>query len=491
MYAQGGEKMLVHKIDLKGLFGSEFWSANKLSIKDVRRENLPYFWGWIAVSVWLYAYFLPMGDFALKVSLFEQIVGDTSFYFIVMLISGSLIPLLFDGKKFVSASFYSVIVSLICFISVLLLGPGIPSKIIMLIAVPCIGHIFISHVYAFFMVLNNSEKFYSMILVVLLPKLLMYIKPILTSNQLMLYSITILIFFIMITLVFGTYYIKTHADMIPSFQKVKAPIKAYSLMPVIYIVFALNDVIAPTILQQMSGFEKSQIESFYFIGILVGIAVILLLQSCFSMNICIMLNISIAFLALGFVIDIVRMQYPDVGLMSSFCFGVAYSIGIVNIYYLGGFMIKKFQSIYFYRTGFLLSSLCYLASLVFVKIFSQSEKLVSSILMAFISICIIILFFILSPFFTKMLYLGEWIDDAYRGDISQCSRLEARLKDYKLTPAEIEVCRLLLEGYTLRQISGMQSKAYATINTYCTSIYRKLNINSRTELFLLLQEYKE
>lgn len=478
-------------IDLKSLLGSAFWSANKLSIKAVTRENLPYFGGWIAVSIWLYAYFLPMGDFALKVSLFEQIVGDTSFYFIVMLISGSLIPLLFDGKKFVSASFYSVIVSLICFISVLLLGPGIPSKIIMLIAVPCIGHIFISYVYAFFMVLNNSEKFYSMILVVLLPKLLMYIKPILTSNQLMLYSITILIFFIMITLVFGTYYIKTHADMIPSFQKVKAPIKAYSLMPVIYIVFALNDVIAPTILQQMSGFEKSQIESFYFIGILVGIAVILLLQSCFSMNICIMLNISIAFLALGFVIDIVRMQYPDVGLMSSFCFGVAYSIGIVNIYYLGGFMIKKFQSIYFYRTGFLLSSLCYLASLVFVKIFSQSEKLVSSILMAFISICIIILFFILSPFFTKMLYLGEWIDDAYRGDISQCSRLEARLKDYKLTPAEIEVCRLLLEGYTLRQISGMQSKAYATINTYCTSIYRKLNINSRTELFLLLQEYKE
>lgn len=483
--------MKIHKIDFNSLLGSAFSPANKLSIKAITRENLPYFGGWIAVSIWLYAYFLPMGDFALKVSLFEQIVGDTSFYFIVMLISGSLIPLLFDGKKFVSASFYSVIVSLICFISVLLLGPGIPSKIIMLIAVPCIGHIFISHVYAFFMVLNNSEKFYSMILVVLLPKLLMYIKPILTSNQLMLYSITILIFFIMITLAFGTYYIKTHADMIPSFQKVKAPIKAYSLMPVIYIVFALNDVIAPTILQQMSGFEKSQIESFYFIGILVGIAVILLLQSCFSMNICIMLNISIAFLALGFVIDIVRMQYPDVGLMSSFCFGVAYSIGIVNIYYLGGFMIKKFQSIYFYRTGFLLSSLCYLASLVFVKIFSQSEKLVSSILMAFISICIIILFFILSPFFTKMLYLGEWIDDAYRGDISQCSRLEARLKDYKLTPAEIEVCRLLLEGYTLRQISGMQSKAYATINTYCTSIYRKLNINSRTELFLLLQEYKE
>jgi len=175
--------MGVHKIDLKGFFRLAFQVTNKLSIKAVTRENLPYFWGWIAVSIWLYAYFLPMGGFTLKVSLFEEIVGDTTFYFYVMLVSGSLIPLLFDGKKFVPASFYSVIVSLVCFISVLFLGPGIPSKIIMLIAVPCIGHIFIAHVYAFFMVLNNSEKFYSMILVVLFPKVLMYIKPILSSTQ--------------------------------------------------------------------------------------------------------------------------------------------------------------------------------------------------------------------------------------------------------------------------------------------------------------------
>ncbi|WP_033117669.1 helix-turn-helix transcriptional regulator [Intestinimonas butyriciproducens] len=483
--------MGVHKFDLKSLLGLVFRSTNKLSIKAVTRQNLPYFWGWIAVSVWLYAYFLPMGDFALKVSLFEEIVGDTTFYFYVMLISGSLIPFLFDGKKFVSASFYSVIVSLICFILVLFLGPGIPSKIIMLIAVPCIGHIFISHVYAFFMILNNSEKFYSMILVVLFPKVLMYIKPILSSTQLKLHPFAILIFFIMITLAFSTYFIKSHANMVPSLQKTKAPVKSYSLMPVIFIVFALNDVIAPATLQQISDFSKIQIESLYFTGILAGLAVILLLQTRLSMNLCIMLNLSFALLALGFVIDIARMQYPDAGLVSAVCFGAAYSIGIVNIYYLAGFMIKKFQSIYFYRTGFLLSSLCYLAVSIFVKIFGQSEILVPPILMAFVSICIIILFFILSPFFIKMLYSGEWIDDAYRGDISQCSRLEARLKDYKLTPAEMEVCRLLLDGYTLRQISGMQSKAYATINTYCTSIYRKLNINSRTELLMLLQEYKK
>ncbi len=483
--------MLLHKIDLKSFIRLPFRSANKLSIKAVTKENLPYFWGFIAVSVWLYAYFLPMGDFAVKVSQFDAIVGDSNLHFFVMLISGSLIPLLFDGKKFVSASFYSVLISLVCFLSVLFLGAGIPAKIILMIAAPCIGHIFISHVYTFFMVLNNSEKFYSMILVVLLPKVLMYIKPKFSNTQLKFHLFSFLILFIMITLAFSTYRIRSHADRVPSFQKIKAPKKAYSLMPMIFIVFALNDVIAPATLQQITSFSKSQIESLYFIGVLVGLAVTLLLQTLFSANLCIMLNLSFAFLTFGFVIDIIRMQYPDAGLVSAVCFGIAYSIGIVNIYYLAGFMIKKFQSFYFYRTGFLLSSLCYFAATIFVKIFGRDEMLVSPIFMAFVSICILIIFFFLSPFFDKMLYSGEWIDDAYREDISKHTRLETKLKEYKLTPAEMEVCSLLLDGYTLRQISVMQSKAYATINTYCTSIYRKLNINSRVELLLLLQEYKK
>jgi predicted membrane metal-binding protein len=74
------------------------------------------------------------------------------------------------------------------------------------------------------MILNNSEKFYSMVLVVLLPKILMYIKPVLSNTQ----SI-ILIFFIMLSLVLSTYIIKSHRDRIPSFQKVKAPIKGVGL----------------------------------------------------------------------------------------------------------------------------------------------------------------------------------------------------------------------------------------------------------------------
>jgi DNA-binding CsgD family transcriptional regulator len=485
------EKMKVHKNSLISQMGHGDRSTNKLSLKAITRDNLPYFWGWIAVSIWLYAYFIPIGGFAVKVSLFEAIVGDTTIYFYIMLITGSLIPILWDGKKFVSASFYSIMFSLACYISVLFIGPGTLSKIIMLIAVPCIGHVFIAHVYSFFMVLNNSEKLFSLIMVVLLPKVIMYIKPVFSSSELKLHPLSILILLIMISLAFSTYSIKSRPEMVPSFKRVKAPVKAYSLMPLVFVGLALNDVIAPTALEQMTGFAKHQVESYYFAGIIVGLLVVIILQTRFSVHIYTMLNLSFAFLAIGFVIYLIQFQYQAVGIVSAIFFGIAYSIGMVNLYYLTGVMIKKFQSLYFYRTGFILSSVCYLLASVFVKITGQGDIVESPVVLAFVSICVVILFFLLSPFFIKMLYSGEWIDDSYREDISQCTRLEAKLKDYKLTPSEMEVCRLLLGGYTLRQISGMQSKAYSTINTYCTSIYRKMNINSRTELFLLLQEYKE
>lgn len=204
-----------------------------------------------------------------------------------------------------------------------------------------------------------------------------------------------------------------------------------------------------------------------------------------------MLNISFALLAIGFTANIISHENSGAAVVSAVCSGISYAVGIVNIYYLAGLMTKKFQSITFYRAGIILSAIYYFAAFIVLEVLKDSRILAPSTFIAFTSICIVVLFFVLSPFFIKMLYSGEWIDDSYRSDVTECSRLEAKLKDYKLTPAEIEVCKLLLDGCTLRQISGIQSKAYATINTYCTSIYRKLNINSRTELLLFLQSYIE
>lgn len=52
-----------------------------------------------------------------------------------------------------------------------------------------------------------------------------------------------------------------------------------------------------------------------------------------------------------------------------------------------------------------------------------------------------------------------------------------------------EICNLLLQGYTLRQISAIFSIAYSTVKTYCASAYRKFDINSRAELLLKFKDH--
>jgi DNA-binding CsgD family transcriptional regulator len=258
----------------------------------------------------------------------------------------------------------------------------------------------------------------------------------------------------------------------------------------VFLVLAINDVVAPISLGQLANLTVNQKEEYYFYGIIIGTIVVLLMQRWLLVNICNMLNLSFALLAIGFVVEIISFQAGEVAPAAAVCFGISYAIGIINIYYLAGFMTKKFQSILFYRVGIILATLYYFVTFTVLDVFKKNEML-SPVFMALVCVCTVVLFFLLTPFFVKMLYTGEWIEDSYREDVTRCSRLEAKLRDYKLTSAEIEVCRLLLEGCTLRQISGIQSKAYATVNTYCTSIYRKLHINSRTELLILLKKYTD
>jgi DNA-binding CsgD family transcriptional regulator len=57
-----------------------------------------------------------------------------------------------------------------------------------------------------------------------------------------------------------------------------------------------------------------------------------------------------------------------------------------------------------------------------------------------------------------------------------------------LTQRELETCQLLLEGYTLKETSKQLGIKYSTVNTYMTSLYRKLGVNSRAELIICYKD---
>jgi len=63
-------------------------------------------------------------------------------------------------------------------------------------------------------------------------------------------------------------------------------------------------------------------------------------------------------------------------------------------------------------------------------------------------------------------------------------RQVSRLNGTALSPREKQVALLLLQGMTVRQIAPELKLTPATVATYSKSVYKKLGINSRAELFL-------
>ena len=63
--------------------------------------------------------------------------------------------------------------------------------------------------------------------------------------------------------------------------------------------------------------------------------------------------------------------------------------------------------------------------------------------------------------------------------------IETQMEQKGLSAREKEVCALLLGAYSLKQIALELHVAYGTVNKHNTSIYRKLGINSKAELFRL------
>lgn len=470
-------------------------TTNHFTIKSLGKEHIPFFIGWVIMFIWLYSYFLPFGGFRFESNLYNDKVGSDLLFTFVWLLSGAISGLLINGKNSARLTFYSVITAILGFVSMRFTPAGFISDLIMIVSSAAIGYLFASYCYAFFMVLNNAEKFYAMLLAVFIPKLLMLLKPLLNDPDVEIDGANILIFIFLLVLLCCAFLSlkRKNAPELAEKEDSKPPAKAYSLMLLVFAVLALNDVIAPAVIKSIHEKLGIGFEPYYFAGIVLGILIIVVFQIMLKNDLYYLLNLSFACAALGFVSSALCISNKTYAFASFVFFGLSYALGFVNIYYLAGFMAKKFRSIVFYRAGIALSSVFYLSAILISQLFERLhggsfEDLIA--FSAFSSVLILILFLLSTPFFLKNLSSREWMDDTYRIDITHETRLAAKLKDYNLSPREIETCEKLLEGLTLRQIGAMMGISFSTVNTYCTSIYKKLNINSRTELLVMFREYQ-
>jgi DNA-binding CsgD family transcriptional regulator len=96
-------------------------------------------------------------------------------------------------------------------------------------------------------------------------------------------------------------------------------------------------------------------------------------------------------------------------------------------------------------------------------------------------------FLLASPYSYKYLFSVKWLSDLHKPDMAFWNDKvdnADRFDKYNLSPREKEVLAHLLAGHTLRMVSGCLNIAQGTVNTHANRIYKKIGVNSKTELFL-------
>lgn len=102
---------------------------------------------------------------------------------------------------------------------------------------------------------------------------------------------------------------------------------------------------------------------------------------------------------------------------------------------------------------------------------------------------VVLILLLLSPYSYRQLFFNAWARQLQAqkkpgGEPAAASAADP-FAPYGLTPRQREVAGLLLEAKTRRQIAGELGLSESTVKTHTSELYKKLNINSRAELFRL------
>ena len=344
-----------------------------------------------------------------------------------------------------------------------------------------LGLVNASIIIPFVFVLNNTEKFYAVVGSNFMIGILLLLLRILSKTGGVLTEVILAFSLLIISLSFLWWFKKEalyhEIEIIPHNKKV--PTGAWLIL-VFSCLFAIFGKGVGTGLLDLVSSNSELTYLYYAIGIIIGSIVYYLVYRYFAQSTSIIWNLAFATLAVSLLINNLIVN-PNAAILFGLMFGISTSFGMINMYYLLGVISKKYQSMLYLRLSILLIGA--LSGVSGVIIGNAITGYQESIVMwaTLVTGIIVIVILALSPFLATLHYGADWIDDAGLKEINAAK--STLLEGYDFSPREKEVCALLLQGYTLRQISGILKLGYPTVNTYYTSVYRKLNINSRSELY--------
>jgi DNA-binding CsgD family transcriptional regulator len=224
----------------------------------------------------------------------------------------------------------------------------------------------------------------------------------------------------------------------------------------------------------------------YGLGMLISIILIVIIQLLFNKSALHSWNLFLVFTILG----LAGLLFDNTLLINagSFSYGIGDGFGYVTLLYLLGGAVKRSESLRMFRFVCLVDFfeyviLVYVVDVIFAKIELPSQYIAFAIVLALVCACMCF-----SPVLQKRLFTVDWSDDLHlidMGKFEESAIVEEVVEqdDLGLTPRETQVFTLLLTDMSPKQIASELKISMGTYNFHSANLYRKLDIQSRTELF--------
>jgi len=459
---------------------------NVVNFKWLRRQNLPYVLIWILYYAWLIAFATWWTASPLTENVFSTQLRE--WMHSITLVSSAVFVLVIRKEWFVKTARIGAVL-LVIGMSIFFAVPNATiqtfSAIISSVAMGCVN---ISILIPFVFLLNNTEKLYAVVGGNFLIQLLSLFLELNTQR-----SIECVLSAVILAVSLGIVAFFRKNDIAEYIHVPKPDLPHFHRR--IYLSLLFNCAFAilcrgvgKGILNLAAENAGASVLIWYFIGGFAGCLLYVLIY-IFTAKAYIWLgNMTFASVAISYMLYAFIHSIPALAVPFAVLLGLGSTMGMINMYYILGVIGKKYDSMRYVRLYILFIGVFGGGSGIAVgSLISAGGASELSIFASIFSVVVMLSFMFISPLMERADYVNVWGFDSQQFEIDN-EQLHVFQK-YGLSKREIEVCKLLLQGYTLRQISGILSIAYPTVNTYCTGIYRKTKINSRAELLQVFKDY--
>lgn len=457
------------------------------NFKVLRKCNYPYIFVWVIYYAWVVVF----TTWWTASPLIDDVYGTEirNLLHSVNLISSAAFVFILKKEWYVKSAKIGSVFIVIAMAVFLISENSVLAVSAAIITGIFLGCVNISILIPFVFTLNNTEKFYAVVGSNILINILSLVKDAYAGSTSpgaagIMVSYAVLIAGLLAVLFFKN----DNADDDIVVQKIEMPARIYMTLFINCTFAILCKGVAKGMLNIASSNTVIPVLNWYYIGGFIGCIIYIYIYKRAEKCIHMAWNITFGSITMGLLCYSFIGRIEALTAAFSVFLGIGSTIGMINMYYILGVIGKKYDSMKYVRLSILFIGLCGgLAGVIMGNLIYEINTFDVSVITSIVSAGIMLMFLMMSPILSRTYYSDEWADDSQRIEIDNDHMYMFR--KYALSKREIEVCRLLLEGYTLRQISAIISIAYPTVNTYCTSLYRKLEINSRTELFILFKDY--